>query len=96
MGITVFNNLRAELARNNINAKELAEILNLSQKTVYNKLKGKSEFTLSEILKVQEMLPDSSLEYLFETELKRFNANSRLMHSMQNNAVNGVLNKSIL
>ena len=48
----MFNNLLAEMARNRINQTQLAEVLHVSQKTVSNKLKGKSEFTLSELNKI--------------------------------------------
>lgn len=62
----MFSNLNAELARRNITAKELAEVLKVSRKTVDNKLSGRSEFTLSEILAIAELLPGNSITYLFE------------------------------
>ncbi len=62
----MFNNLLAEMARNRINQTQLAEVLHVSQKTVSNKLKGKSEFTLSELNKIMGLFEDDvSFDYLF-------------------------------
>ncbi len=62
----MFNNLLAEMARNRINQTQLAEVLHVSQKTVSNKLKGKSEFTLSELNKIMGLFEgDVSFDYLF-------------------------------
>lgn len=62
----MFSNLRAELARHNIKSKDLAAALGVSEKTVSNKLYGRSEFTLSEINAISDLLPDCELSYLFQ------------------------------
>ncbi len=62
----MFSNLKAELARHNIKSKELATALGVSEKTVSNKLYGRSEFTLSEINAISILLPDCELSYLFQ------------------------------
>lgn len=62
----MFRNLNAELSRNNLKPKDLAEKLNVSERTVHNKLKGKTEFTLSEINIVSNLFPNVSIDYLFE------------------------------
>lgn len=61
----MYANLNAELARNGIKIKDLAEALNISGKTMSNKLAGRTEFTLSEILVIIKMIPGASLDYLF-------------------------------
>ena len=62
----MFSNLRAELTRHNIKSKDLAVALGVSEKTVSNKLYGRSEFTLSEINAISNLLPDCVLSYLFQ------------------------------
>jgi hypothetical protein len=65
----MFPNLRAEMARKNINNKHLANILDISHDSVGNKMNGRTEFTRLEMFKIkQEYFPDLSIEYLFETE----------------------------
>lgn len=63
----MFKNLEVELARNSISRSRLSKELNLPQKELYMKLSGKTEFKLSEILIIQKMLPNCSLEYLFNS-----------------------------
>lgn len=63
----MFRNLNAELARADKGHKDLAIALDVSVKTISNKMQGYSEFTLSEIMAVAELFPNSSVEYLFET-----------------------------
>ncbi|MDR7870346.1 MAG: helix-turn-helix transcriptional regulator [Tissierellaceae bacterium] len=67
----MFPNLRAEMARKNIKAANLAEVLNISYDSVSNKMNGKTDFTRAEIFKIRDnCFPDLMLEYLFETENK--------------------------
>ena len=67
-GLQMFRNLNAELARKDIKTKDLAKIIGVADKTASNKLKGETEFTLSEIKKIAALFPDVSVEYLFATE----------------------------
>lgn len=63
----MFPNLRAEMAREGITSKKLSIVIGVSPKTLSNKLYGRSEFTLAEMLKIKSKLfPDMTLEYLFE------------------------------
>ena len=64
----MFPNLNAELSRYNIDAKGLAKIIGCSEKTARNKLKGLTEFTLSEIQAMLKFFPGLTLAYLFETK----------------------------
>lgn len=64
----MFINLLAELARNNIKQKTLAKNLGISEKTLINKLKGKTEFTLKEMLIIKHIFHNKELEYLFYNE----------------------------
>lgn len=67
----MFPNLRAEMARKGLDNKTLSMGLGVSPKTLSNKLSGKSEFTLSEIVRIKnQYFPNLSLEYLFEQESK--------------------------
>lgn len=63
----MFPNLRAEMARKGITSKRLSIVIGVSPKTLSNKLYGRSEFTLAEMLAIKNRLfPDLSLDYLFE------------------------------
>lgn len=53
------------MVRNGISKELLARKLNLSSKGLYLKLSGKTDFTLSEIKKIQKLFPGLTLEYLF-------------------------------
>ena len=63
----MYPNLEAELARNNIHKKEIADIWDCRIATVYDKLNGKSKLTLNEALSLKkELFPEMEIEYLFE------------------------------
>ena len=51
----MYKNLEAELART----------LNLSQKGLYLKLSGETDFTLTEVMKIKSLFKGLTLEYLF-------------------------------
>lgn len=62
----MFPNLRAEMARKGIDGKNMSARLECDPKTFNNKINGKTEFTRSEIFKIQkEVFPDLAVEYLF-------------------------------
>lgn len=61
----VLSNLKAEIARGDLKTKDLAQHLSISVRTINYKLSGETEFTLSEMMKLKEIFPDNSLEYLF-------------------------------
>jgi plasmid maintenance system antidote protein VapI len=65
----MYCNLRAELARAGLTNGKIAEILQISTKTISNKCNGRSDFTLSEMERLRDALPNGSelaLEYLFQ------------------------------
>lgn len=58
-------NMMTELRRKNITNKAVAELLGVSEKTVFNKLDGSSELTVSEAMKINiNLLPEFKLSYL--------------------------------
>lgn len=60
-------NLIAEIAKKKITKKEIAKAIGISQKTLFNKLNGKTDFTMSEMMKIRDtFFPGRSLEELFE------------------------------
>lgn len=64
----MLNNLRAEMARQNVSATELARVMNKSDRSVRDKIREKYEFTLSECMAIRDtFFPSCSLEYLFES-----------------------------
>jgi plasmid maintenance system antidote protein VapI len=65
----LLRNLKAEMARDNIKAKEIAEFLKVRQATVYDKLNGHFDFTVNEAFKIKRrFFPQHDIEYLFEKE----------------------------
>ena len=61
----MFPNLNAELARAGKNGSDIASWISCSNRTANNKLAGKTEFTLSEIIAIADHFPGMSLSYLF-------------------------------
>jgi len=62
-------NLRAEMARKRLTAKDLARVTGLSETSIRNKLAGRTVFTVPEAIKIKvELFPekDLDLQYLFE------------------------------
>lgn len=65
----MYRNLEAELARNMLTRKDIAQVIGCSVGTVSQKMHGKSFFTVPEALALQDFLgSDKSIEYLFATE----------------------------
>jgi len=68
----MYRNVDAELKRNGMTRGKLAEAMHLSPSTMSLKLNGKSLITLSEALKVKEVLRvDMALEELFAQATER-------------------------
>lgn len=62
----MFPNLKAEMARKNIDGVTISSHLGCTPKTFSSKLTGKTEFTRSEIFQIRkEFFPNLSVEYLF-------------------------------
>ena len=64
----MLNNLKAEMARNNMTIKNLAEKTGISYESLKNKMSGQTEFKRSEMILIKKEFPDCSLDYLFSTE----------------------------
>lgn len=65
----MFPNVRAEMARQNMTLKMLAENLEITLSTLSGKLSGKYPVTLNEAKTIKKVLNvDLPLEVLFETE----------------------------
>lgn len=59
-------NLKAEMARFDIKNKDVADLLDLTPKTISVKLNNKGEFTRIEMCKIKEkFFSEFSLDYLF-------------------------------
>ena len=57
----MYSNLKAEIARHGKKKSELAAKLGITENTLINKIKGKSEFTLTEIQELLKEFPNSPL-----------------------------------
>ena len=67
----MFKNIYIEMAANNrMTQKQLAKLLGISEKSMTNKIYGRTEFTLSEIKKICSLF-GKTLEYLFATDQDR-------------------------
>lgn len=55
------------MARKQISHVNLAKILNVSKKTLQNKIREKSDFKYAEVKILQNIFDNCSLEYLFES-----------------------------
>ena len=53
----MYQNLILLLKSKKISNKELASLLSVTEKTIYNKIAGETEFTYSEIRKIKKLLP---------------------------------------
>lgn len=67
----MYRNLRAEIVRAGLTIKEIAMRIGISERSLRNKINGKTEFTLSEAIKIRKIVnKNMSLEELFESVLK--------------------------
>lgn len=64
----MYKNLMEILKRKGITNKTYADYLGISEKTVWNKLQGKTEFTLGEALKTCVLMPEYKMDYIFTAE----------------------------
>jgi plasmid maintenance system antidote protein VapI len=67
----MFPNLKAEMARQNISSLKMSEYIGCTPKTFSSKMTGKTDFTRSEIFKIQKaFFPNFTVEYLFSEKRK--------------------------
>lgn len=64
----MFYNLKTALNRKGITIKQLAEILDVGDKTIQNKISGKTDFTYTEFKKICALLSEYNADYLFATD----------------------------
>lgn len=68
----MFPNIRAEMARKGLTITSMASDLHINDRTLGNKLLGRTEFTWTEVSQIrQRFFPSCSFEYLFESEQKK-------------------------
>ncbi|MBR1619606.1 XRE family transcriptional regulator [bacterium] len=61
-----FKNLASEMVKNGIETSDIANLLGKTQKSVSQKLNGKIDLYMDEIIKIRNFLnPELSIEYLF-------------------------------
>lgn len=73
----MFKNLKAEMAREGLSGNRIAKAIGITGRSYSNKMLCNSEFTRSEMLKIQKIFKDQfgrdfSLEYLFELSEENF------------------------
>ena len=62
----MFDNLKAEMARNRLCGKDIAIDAGITEKSLFNKMSGKTNFTLKEMNSIKKKrFPMCSLDYLF-------------------------------
>lgn len=66
----MLNNLKAEMARYHVSNKNISDCIGKSEKSVSNKINGKSDFTRREILLIKKTFFQEgvNIEYLFSDE----------------------------
>lgn len=65
----MFFNLNAEMGRAKLTIKKLSEITAINYESLKLKLRGVTEFKLSEMMAIKRKdFPDKTLDYLFATE----------------------------
>ena len=67
----MFRNLLAEMARNNFSGKDVSELIGMDYGSWRNKMRGRTEFTLGEMLNIRnKVFPDMTLDYLFASNIE--------------------------
>lgn len=62
----MYPNLETEMMRKRITAKTMAALIGCNEKSFYNKMTGRTDFTLPEAQAILEAFPEFKLSYLFE------------------------------
>ena len=60
--------LKAILDKTTIGARGYAKLLDMSDKTLYNKLTGATDFSYTEYQKLRKLLPEYNIDYLLTAE----------------------------
>lgn len=64
----MFSNLNAEMARNKMTIKSLAEKTGINYESLKNKMSGTTEFKRNEMISIKKEFPECTLDYLFSTD----------------------------
>lgn len=65
----MFRVLRGEMVKINLTIAQLAVMINVTEKTLRNKINGETEFTWSEVCKIHKIVnPDMPKEELFRKD----------------------------
>lgn len=65
----MYRNLKAEMTRNEVQRKDIADFLGIRYATVVDKINGKYQFKLEEAFSIKKrFFPNLSLEYLFAAD----------------------------
>ena len=63
----MYHNLRAEMARADVKVSDLAEALDITEKTASKKMRGETSFTIDECQIIRDtFFENCTLDYLFE------------------------------
>ncbi len=60
--------LKRALTAKGMTTRECAALLNISEKTMYNKIVGANEFSYGEAQKLRSILPEYNIDYLLGEE----------------------------
>lgn len=66
-----FPNLMIEMKKNCISQNKLADMSGINRWSMVNKMRGKNDFTLQNMRKIQEVFPGCTLDYLFTAEKRK-------------------------
>lgn len=65
----MYRELLGEMFKKGLNKNDLAKEIGVAEKTLRNKLKGKTDFTWSEVKKIRDIVaPNYTIEELFEKD----------------------------
>lgn len=68
----MYRNLEAEMTRQSVTKKDIADCLGVGYGTILVKFQGKYRFYFDEAMKIKEnFFPDCSLEYLFNFDVQQ-------------------------
>lgn len=68
----MYRNLKAEMVRNKISNKDIADLLGLRAATISDKINGKFPFKLCEAFKIKNnFFPSLTIDYLFDVSLEQ-------------------------
>lgn len=71
----MYLNLQTALKAKNISIRAFTQIIGVkSESSAQNKLRGRTDFTLSEVMKIMELLPEYDFDWLFAKDDESYKA----------------------